>query len=54
MYGLEDYDFKINEIHDSMEKRLESEKACALQEFENTAKPDIIAEIESRSKRPYR
>ena len=49
MYGLEDYDFKINEIHDSMEK-IEGEKACALQEFENTAKPDIIAEIESRSK----
>ena len=43
------FEFKINEIHDSMEK-IEGEKACALQEFENTAKPDIIAEIESRSK----
>ena len=31
--SLEDYDFKINEIHDSMEK-IEGEKACALQEFE--------------------
>lgn len=49
MYGLGDFDYKINEIHDSISK-IEAEKTCALEEFENTAKPDIIAEIEGRSR----
>ena len=49
MYGLGDYDYKINEIHDRISK-IEGEKTCALQEFENTAKPDIIAEIEGRNR----
>ena len=47
MYGLGEFDYKINELHDDI-SRIEEEKAKALDEFERTVKPDIIAEIEGR------
>lgn len=47
MYGLESFDHKINDLHDSI-NRTESEKQKALKEFEDTVKPDIVKEIESR------
>ena len=49
MYGLENYDFNINELHDHI-RDVEDEKAKALEEFEKTAKPDIISEIDKRSR----
>lgn len=47
MYGLEKYDFQMNELYDDI-SRIEEEKKKALNEFEKTAKPDIIAEIDGR------
>lgn len=47
MYGLETFDFKINEAHDKISK-IEAEKVAALKEFEETAKEDILSEIEGR------
>lgn len=49
MYGLGEYDFAINELHDHIGD-VEEQKAKALDEFEKTAKPDIIAEIDGRSR----
>ena len=47
MYGLHEFDDKMNEIREDM-KRIEQEKEKALEDFEMTVKPDIIAEIEGR------
>lgn len=47
MYGLESFDHKINDLHDSIEKT-ETEKQAALKEFEDTVKPDILEEIQNR------
>ncbi|MDD5828882.1 MAG: hypothetical protein PUD10_06945 [Lachnospira sp.] len=47
MYGLEVFDTKINEIHDDCD-RIENEKKAALDEFDKTAREDIISEIEGR------
>ncbi len=49
MYGLGQFDYAINELHDHI-RNVEDEKAKALEEFEKNTKPDIVAEIESRSK----
>lgn len=49
MYGLHSYDEKVNELHDNISK-VEEEKARALQEFEQTVKQDIIAEIDGRDR----
>jgi hypothetical protein len=48
MYGLHSFDTKINELNDNI-RNIEQEKANALDEFERTAKSDIIAEIEGRN-----
>lgn len=47
MYGLESYDSKINALHDEI-AGIEEEKNAALEEFDNTAKADIINEINNR------
>ena len=47
IYGLESFDHKINDLHDSIEKT-ENEKLGALKEFEETVKPDILEEIQGR------
>lgn len=47
MYGLHEFDEKMNAIREDM-KRIEQEKEKALDDFEKTVKPDIIAEIEGR------
>lgn len=47
IYGLESFDHKINDLHDSIEKT-ENEKQGALKEFEETVKPDILEEIQGR------
>lgn len=49
MYDLGQYDYNINELHDHI-RDIEDEKAKALEEFEKNTKPDIVAEIEGRSK----
>lgn len=49
MYGLESFDYSINELHDHIRK-IEEDKAKALDEFEKTAKPDIVSEVEGRNK----
>lgn len=49
MYGLGEYDYKINELYDDI-SRIEDEKKKALEEFEKTVKPDIIAEIDGRNR----
>lgn len=48
MYGLEGYDDKIAELRNELSKA-EKNKSDALDKFERTTKPDIIAEIEGRS-----
>lgn len=47
MYGLESFDHKINDLHDSISST-ENEKQKALKEFEETVKPDILEEIQNR------
>lgn len=47
IYGLESFDHKINDLHDSIEKT-ENEKQKALKEFEETVKPDILEDIQGR------
>lgn len=47
MYGLESYDSKINTLHDEISK-IEEEKNAALEEFDNTARKDIVEEIDKR------
>ena len=47
IYGLESFDHKINDLHDSIEKT-ENENQGALKEFEETVKPDILEEIQGR------
>lgn len=47
MYGLHEFDSKMDEIREDI-KRIEREKEKALEDFEATVKPDIIAEIENR------
>lgn len=49
MYGLGEYDYSINELHDHI-SLIEEQKKKALEEFEKTAKQDIIAEIDGRSR----
>lgn len=49
MYGLGEYDYNINELHDHI-SLVEEQKKKALEEFEKTAKQDIIAEIDGRSR----
>lgn len=49
MYDLGKFDYSINELHDHISK-IEEDKAKALDEFEKNTKPDIVAEIEGRSK----
>lgn len=49
MYGLGEYDYNINELHDHID-HVEEQKKKALEEFERTAKQDIIAEIDGRSR----
>lgn len=49
MYDLDEYDYKINELFDDI-SRIEDEKKKALDEFERTVKPDIIAEIDGRNR----
>lgn len=49
MYGLGEYDYSINELHDHI-SLVEEQKKKALEEFEKTAKQDIIAEIDGRSR----
>ena len=49
MYGLEDFDVRIHDIHNDI-KKIEAERDLALDEFENTAKPDIVEEIERRDR----
>lgn len=48
MYGLEIYDERIQKLRQDINK-IEKNKSDALEEFERTIKPDIIAEIEGRS-----
>lgn len=47
MYGLDEYDTDINNLHDDIVK-IESEKQEALDEFEKTTKADILEEIDER------
>lgn len=49
MYGLGRYDEKINMIVNDIEK-FEAKKALALEDFNNSVKPNIIAEIEGKDK----
>lgn len=49
MYGLGEYDYNINELYDHISS-VEEQKKKALEEFEKTAKQDIIAEIDGRSR----
>jgi len=49
MYGLGEYDYNINQLHDHI-SLVEEQKKKALEEFEKTAKQDIIAEIDGRSR----
>ena len=49
MYGLESFDDKLGELYADVE-RIEGERAIALEEFNNSTKPDIIAEIEGRDR----
>lgn len=49
MYGLENYDYNINRLYDHI-RDVEDERKRALDEFEKTAKPDIISEIDGRSR----
>ena len=47
MYGLGDYDTRIKDINDEIAK-IDSDKQEAIARFDETAKKDIIAEIENR------
>lgn len=47
VYGLEEFDKKIEEINGEIQSITENEKK-ALDDFEKNTKPDIISEIESR------
>ena len=49
MYGLEEFDSRMKEVRDNI-KDIESQKKAALQEFEQTVKPNIIAELETVDK----
>ena len=49
MYGLSDFDYKINEINDSI-RNIEDAKAKAIDQFNATTKADIIAEVQGRNK----
>ncbi len=49
MYGLEEFDTRIKEVKDNI-KDIENQKKLAIQEFEKTVKPNIIAEIEAVDK----
>lgn len=48
MYGLSDFDYKINEINDSI-RNIENAKAKAIEQFNATTKADIIAEVQGRN-----
>ena len=49
MYGLESFDDKLGELYSDVE-RIEGERAIALEEFDNSTRPDIVDEIESRDR----
>lgn len=49
MYGLEDFDDRLGELYADIE-RIEGERAIALEEFDNSTKPDIVSEIEGRDR----
>lgn len=48
MYGLSDFDYRINEINDSI-RNIEDAKAKAIEQFNATTRTDIIAEIRGRN-----
>jgi hypothetical protein len=48
MYGLSDFDYKINEINDSI-RNIEENKTKAIEQFNATTKADIIAEVQGRN-----
>ncbi len=48
MYGLSDFDYKINEINDNI-RNIEDSKTKAIEQFNATTKADIIAEVSGRS-----
>ena len=48
MYGLSDFDYKINEINDSI-RNIENAKTKAIEQFNATTKADIIAEVQGRN-----
>jgi hypothetical protein len=48
MYGLSDFDYKINEINDSI-RNIEDSKTKAIEQFNATTKADIIAEVQGRN-----
>jgi hypothetical protein len=49
MYGLESFDEKLGKLYGDVE-RIEGERSLALEEFDNSTKPDIVAEIEGRDR----
>ena len=48
MYGLSDFDYRINEINDSI-RNIEDAKAKAIEQFNATTRTDIIDEIRGRN-----
>jgi hypothetical protein len=48
MYGLSDFDYRINEINDSI-RNIEDSKTKAIEQFNATTKADIIAEVQGRN-----
>lgn len=48
MYGLTDYDFRINEINDNI-RNIEADKERAIAQFNESTKKDIIAEVHGRT-----
>ena len=48
MYGLSDFDYRINEINDSI-RNIEDAKAKAVEQFNATTRTDIIDEIRGRN-----
>lgn len=48
MYELSDFDYRINEINDSI-RNIEDNKAKAIEKFNATTRSDIIAEVSGRN-----
>jgi hypothetical protein len=48
MYGLSDFDYRINELNDSI-RNIEDSKTKAIEQFNATTKADIIAEVQGRN-----